>query len=726
MFSGQYRFLSPPGGSIRIGVWQFNVYTGSKLIGLVAALVVIILLNGCRSPQPMITPGTISRVDLVAQNAGIYAVRAKDLMALGFSNVSQFADRLSISVRGEKQPFLIEGSGESARLIYFVKPSDSRYSQEDTYVLEMLDSGGGALPIPNGVQSEPVLEAGQSLSTDTALSKRHLEENNTYNPQSEIADRWLWQTILGKNQFEYAFELAALVDGPAEMRIELWSNSQAALDPDHHLMVILNGTQVADYYWDGRGPQSLSVDIPTGVLMQGSNTIKLVVPGDTGAPAELNHLDSIDVTYTRNLSLQSGQITFLGSGSVKRPAGYSGQVVVAVVSTDNSEPGIFWLEEGMDLQTEEGTTYWLASQESLLTPVLRLPRLAPNLYDSALSADYLAIGPEDLLAELAPLLELRQSQGLRVLQVPVEAIYDQFGYGFAEPVAITQFLRQTRNWQNPPDMILLVGDATFDPAQFTTGPEMNRLPVFFVQTSHGGETASDLGFTQLDQDTLPDIAVGRLPASTPDQVKRYVAKVLAYEASRPDAKRRVLAISDGTEPGFRDDAQDFLNQLGSTEQTELLAAVPGDGAAASVLQSAFRDGLSMVAYFGHGSVTLWGKDKIFSAEEALGLTNQNYPVVMTMTCLNGLFTHPKSISLAENLLWAPNGGAVAVLAPTSLTLAVDQAAFRQPFVEAVFTKNQTLGQALLTAQRSVGGQRAALDEVAATFLLFGDPALKLK
>jgi hypothetical protein len=97
-----------------------------------------------------------------------------------------------------------------------------------------------------------------------------------------------------------------------------------------------------------------------------------------------------------------------------------------------------------------------------------------------------------------------------------------------------------------------------------------------------------------------------------------------------------------------------------------------------------------------------------------------------MTCLAGLFTHPKVQSLTEALLWKTDGGAVALLAPTSLTLSSDQSFLSHALVQALL-KDRTarLGDAFLQAQREVPAQGSGTQDVLRTFLLFGDPALKL-
>jgi hypothetical protein len=77
-------------------------------------------------------------------------------------------------------------------------------------------------------------------------------------------------------------------------------------------------------------------------------------------------------------------------------------------------------------------------------------------------------------------------------------------------------------------------------------------------------------------------------------------------------------------------------------------------------------------------------------------------------------------------LWKPDGGAVALLAPTSLTLGSDQSFLSKALTQGLM-KDRTarLGDVFLQAQREVPAQDAGTQDVLRTFLLFGDPALKL-
>ena len=113
---------------------------------------------------------------------------------------------------------------------------------------------------------------------------------------------------------------------------------------------------------------------------------------------------------------------------------------------------------------------------------------------------------------------------------------------------------------------------------------------------------------------------------------------------------------------------------------------------------------------------------LLSADDAAGLTNQNrLSVFVMMTCFNGYFQDATYDSMAEALLKSP-GGAVAVWASSGMTepaaqTVVDQELYRQLFGGA----SPALGDAVRAAKR-----RTSDADVRRTWILFGDPAMRLR
>jgi hypothetical protein len=87
-----------------------------------------------------------------------------------------------------------------------------------------------------------------------------------------------------------------------------------------------------------------------------------------------------------------------------------------------------------------------------------------------------------------------------------------------------------------------------------------------------------------------------------------------------------------------------------------------------------------------------------------------------MNCLNGFFHDVYTESLAETLTKAPDGGAVAVWASSTLTSFDQQGALDQAFVERL--TRTSLGEAAIAAKRAITDVDAQR-----TWILFGDPTI---
>ena len=88
------------------------------------------------------------------------------------------------------------------------------------------------------------------------------------------------------------------------------------------------------------------------------------------------------------------------------------------------------------------------------------------------------------------------------------------------------------SWKLPPRFLLLVGDATIDPRDYAGFGDADFVPTKLIALEGETaelETASDDWFVDVDDDGLPDVAIGRLPVRTLDQANAIVAKTLAYE-----------------------------------------------------------------------------------------------------------------------------------------------------------------------------------------------------
>ncbi|NUM43313.1 MAG: hypothetical protein HUU38_01290 [Anaerolineales bacterium] len=706
-----------------------------KKFGWVAALLVILLVvaliflfrpknsalpdsssNNNTEYVPTSTAAFDGSLRVTVREPGIYALPWPELARLGFADAPPA--QLRLFNLGEPQPLWFSGTGDDLTLYFYGHLLETPYTAENVYILT-------THPAP--LSAELTLTAAQPPVFNS--SHQHFEENLIYLPRAEAEHTWYWKNFTAPKTEPIEFTLDHFAPGEATLRVALFANTEATnLDPDHHLRLLLNDTLLVDETWDGRGGHLIEQTFPTETLRAGKNTLTLELPGDTGAIVETLLLDWIELTYPNPLIAENARVGFRGTGEVLTLTGFdTPPFLFDLALAGDGSPVEITPSDSLQIPTISDHFYQAVGPTGFLTPLAFSPaQLTPALRTA--QADYLAIGPPDLLEALQPLLDHRTAQGLTTLAVPVYAIYDQFGGGLAHPDAIRKFLQYAaQTWATPPRYVVLVGDSTYDPRGYQTSPQLNRVPTFFRFTFFGGETASDVAFAQLDDDHYPDLIVGRIPARTADQVAILVQKTLAYEQNPPSVGQRILAIADGQEASFATDAETFLGNFPTTYTPVLLTPPKGDTAAAGQITDKLNEGVLFMSYFGHGSITMLGKDRIFSVEDGLALENgAQLPIMINITCLAGLFTHPEVDSLTEVMLWNPNGGAVAALSATSLTVPSDQAFLTQAFVDALAQNpDATLGELFLTAQRLLPIESEGVREVMDTFLLFGDPALNL-
>jgi hypothetical protein len=372
------------------------------------------------------------------------------------------------------------------------------------------------------------------------------------------------------------------------------------------------------------------------------------------------------------------------------------------------------------------------SPDSVLRPEVRKVRRS-GLMSERHRADYLLITPDAFLPAIAPLIELRRNQGLHTEAVAVEDVYSEFGFGEASPEAIKNFLSYAYHvWQRPsPRYVVLVGDATYDFKDYLGTGVTNRIPPLMLATSYLW-TASDPSYAMVNgDDALPDLAIGRLPASSVEEARAMVEKILAFETgeANPDTGPLVLVADNADQAGdFRADAEGLASStLAGRDIKKIYLSDLGLAMTRESIREAFDQGASVLSYMGHGGIHLWASENLFDISAVGSLSPQpQQPIVLTMNCLNGYFHFPYFNSLAEALVKARGKGAVAAFSPSGLSLNDSAHLYHQALLEELLQGNhERLGDAVMAAQQ-VYAHTGALPELLSIYHLFGDPALKIR
>lgn len=686
--------------------------------------------------------GSVDALFAVLPTSGFYAFTLQDLKAAGLALDAQAAAQVQATQMGYPlslwrttgdnpcyvfySPITVSPyqSQNTVRVSVASAPLDWQPSQCGTVEALQIDASpmlvAGGLPVPNATLSV-------ASTADFFYTSRYFESNMLYSPFASSEDAWFWAKLGAKPDHTISFELDDLADtGDVHLQVSIWSNTQDSVDPDHHIVLQLNGQPIGEDRWDGAGTHTVEATVAANQIKSGTNELTVTMPRDV-AENETDFVNALTVYYPHAYPSTAAQQLLFGNGS-QDLSKWGQSIWLADVTNQNHPVCLPATTESPQFEATVSTRYVVSSMNALL-PVQWTVASGGTDLRSLAGADYLAIGNAELLAAVQPLLDFHQKNGLSTATATLTDIYTQFGEGVPNPYVIQSFIRATQEWQVKPRFILLLGDATYDPranlGELTQAG--NLLPTFFVRSQSGGETASDVLFGDVNGDNTPDLSVGRMPARTPAQISLLVQKTLAYNAASDVGwHNKILAVADpdSSEP-FAEHAQQFLGKLKSY-QTDLFAPTAEQTDSVVELTQYFNEGRGLVAYFGHGSIVQWGKTDILRAENVPDLKNSNLPIVVTITCLTGMFIHPEVESLTETLLWQTDGGAVAALSPTAPTFSSAQHILSDAFAAALESSpDLTLGEWLLEAQRHLARDDANQREVLETFLLFGDPALRL-
>jgi len=439
--------------------------------------------------------------------------------------------------------------------------------------------------------------------------------------------------------------------------------------------VTLNGTALGTVSFFGRDRPVKVFNVPVSQLVDGGNTLRLA----QGAAGDTSIVDYVRLSYPHALradnnlfwfSLRSNQSAIIDGFTTPniRLIDYTDPFSVKVTRpfAESTIAG-YAINAGVaDVRSK--TRRLLAISESQFEQAagLSLNQLS-TLNLNTNGADLLIISQKNLAASAEPLRSLRESQGMAVSVVDVEDVYDEFSYGIHTVRAIKDFLSlAATTWATPPRYVILLGDASYDPRNYLGKGDLDLVPTKLVDATYN-ETASDDWVTDFNNDGSADIPVGRIPVRTPAQADLVISKIVNFSPANVPASA-LLVADDPTGYYFNfEQANDEVQSLlpgGITVNRVNRRTDPN--AHANVIAS-LNAGQQLVNYSGHGNVDTWSGT--FSSTDASTLSNNNkLPIVVVMDCLNGYFHDPTLEGIAEALMKAPSGGAVAAFASSGLTI----------------------------------------------------------
>jgi hypothetical protein len=255
------------------------------------------------------------------------------------------------------------------------------------------------------------------------------------------------------------------------------------------------------------------------------------------------------------------------------------------------------------------------------------------------------------------------------------------------------------------------------------------LPALRTKTSYLW-TVSDPALGAVNgEDGLPDLAIGRLPATSVGQAEALVAKLLAWEDSGQGLSGTTVLVADKPDAGgdFEADVADVRASFLSGRAATTLRVGELGAATRGAILDAFDEGASLMSYVGHGGTTVWSTANVLSSWDAPSLRAQSrQPLLLTLNCLNGYFVAPNLDALPEALLKAEGRGVVAAFSPSGLSLDGPAHQYHRAVMDELTSgRHERLGDAVLAAQRAYADS-GLMPELLAVYQLLGDPATSVR
>ncbi len=708
---------------------------------------------------------------------GIYHVTCPQLQAAG-ANVSGL-DPATLKLYKENAELAIRVVGDwsacdaNAYVEFFGQKANTIYTDTNIYWLTF----GGA----PGKQMETRSTSEPGTPATTFVDTLRLEQNLIYLPYLpfvEGADHWWWLYVPWFSNgsftapYDVPFELPDLQTDPSEITLRLALGGIAQVS--HHNTIAINGTVVYDEQWFGKGEHDASVTFPSSLVHPGSNTLRLSELNQNGST--FTYFNYFELDYAREFHAVGDRQRFKqpvsGTWTYMIPGFSSADTQVfditdplntALVSS-SSDPSSFALQFN-DTATS-AREYFAVNATQYKSPTVTRSAAGPDLRSATNGADYIIVAYGDFLTAIQPLADFRSSQGLRVKVINVQDVYDQFSDGMMDAEAIRDFLEYAyNNWQAPaPSYVLLVGDGNYDFKNFSAAsvPEPNYIPPYerLVDPWNGQVSTDNRLVTFHEGTTLPDMAIGRLPADSAADVSAMVAKVVSYEQTpaEGDWKTKIAFVSDNSydKDGNADGGGDFwalsdmvagsatlvpapfvadriyYNPCPSTvPQCNLPYATYADGTAArNATLTAINEGRLIVNYVGHAANYQWGSSdsQFLRLSDLGGLTNGGkMPIMLPMTCAEGTFDVPNRPGLAESNVRVAGNGAVASWSPSGWGVGLGHDLLDRGFFSAFAQSGELrLGRAAMMGKvflwvNGYGFYRDLID----TYNLLGDPATRM-
>jgi hypothetical protein len=589
----------------------------------------------------------------------------------------------------------------------------------------------------------------------------HIEENHLCPAKSGFG--WVWEEIklpLGSSSIsrEYSFSANNLYTDS----FEIFTTVYGATTHVHNVELSMNGIPFSDTLWRDFDKTYPPFGWLSGgsMLQSGENTISLRVHN---SDQDNIYVDYFEVYYYKNFKAKNNELIFCSDKNAQTDTVYEFNIydlqessfildvtspfaprrIKNVVSTHGS------MEFQILIPQDEEKTFIASASYKVPNEIVESN---PYSLREVNGTDEIIITHPKFYYAATQLADWREKHFPGVVNpeikvILVDEVFDNFGWGLVDPVAIRNFLYYaSQYWDYPPGYVLLFGGGSYDYRNLygSTEPK-NYIPVYetgdyvhFQELMEKNPCYEDF-FTDFTGNLLADIPIGRLTVVSKEEAGDVVDKIINYESGNLGSWRNnIILLGDDEFDWGGIDYGMHLKHIGGTESvsrevpipfditkvylTEYPGIFPGNvppgvkPKAREAFIKALNDGGLLGVFLGHGNLKQLAHENAFHRTN-IGMLENDYrnPFFYFGSCSVGDFDRADEESIADLLQKSYKKGAIATLACTRTSGYNHITYLGMELAENILANRElTFGDGVLVSEQNIGfGQ---------TYAFFGDPA----
>ena len=357
-----------------------------------------------------------------------------------------------------------------------------------------------------------------------------------------------------------------------------------------------------------------------------------------------------------------------------------------------------------------------------------------------------------------------QHDGLRVTIVPADELYNEFSSGTPDATAYRRYLKMLYDHATTPNdkprYLLLFGDGAWDNRMLTSewsGYNTDDYLLCYESENSFSQVncyVSDDFFCLLDDEEViqttngnsttyagkPDVAVGRLPARTPDEAKTLVDKIISYaqnEYAGPWQNEICMMGDDGNDNSHMKTADKVATMIESTYPNYNVDKIYWDAYQRTssstgysypdvtrLIKQQLQNGALMMNYCGHGAAYAMSHELVMKLTDFESQQSNYLPLWMTASCDIMPFDGQEE-NIGETVMLNSKGGGIAFFGTTRTVYATYNEVMNLAFTKHVLTPGMAIGEAVRLAKCDLVEKSSDLTCNKLQYTLLGDPALQL-